>query len=222
MVSELGFLSGPEKFCYSQDAHPIMQKRPAKGIGYDLTKYIPNMSKLTLPLRSLLKCDEPWAWFSEHDTALTILQSVLSSAPVLRFYDTNLLTKLQVDASKIGLGACLMQQNQPVAYASRAMSNPEVNHAHMEKELLAIVFGCERFNMYTYGTEIEVLSDHKPLESIFKKPLFKVPPRLRLRLQKYYLKVKYVPGKFLKISDTLFKTFDQTSDPTGNDMHHDT
>lgn len=93
-----------------------------------------------------------------------------------------------------------MQQNQPVAYASRAMSNPEVNHAHMEKELLAIVFGCERFNMYTYGTEIEVLSDQKP----------KVPPRLRLRLQKYYLKVKYVPGKFLKISDTLFKTFDHT------------
>ena len=71
-----------------------------------------------------------------------------------------------------------MQQNQPVAYASRAISNPEVNHAHMEKELLAIDFGCERFNMYTYGTEIEVLSDHKPLESIFKKPLFKVPPRL--------------------------------------------
>ena len=115
-----------------------------------------------------------------------------------------------------------MQQNQPVAYASRAMSNPEVNYAHMEKELLAIVFRCERFNMYTYGTEIEVLSDHKPLESIFKKPLFKVPPRLRFRLQKYYLKVKYVLGKFLKIADTLFKTFDQTSDPTGNDMHHDT
>ena len=52
----------------------------------------------------------------------------------------------------------------------------------MEKELLAIVFGCERFNIYTYGTEIEVLSDYKPLESIFKKPLFKVPPKLRLRL----------------------------------------
>ena len=151
-----------------------------------------------------------------------VFSSVLSSALVLRFYDTKLPTKLQVDASKIGLGACFMQQNQPVAYASRAMSNPEVNYAHMEKELLAIVFGCERFNMYTYGTEIEVLSDHKPLESIFKKPLFKVPLRLRLRLQKYYLKVKYVPGKFLKIADTLFKTFDQTSDPTGNDMYHDT
>ena len=81
------------------------------------------MSELTAPLRSLLKCDVPWAWFPEHDTALTKLKSVLSSAPVLRFYDTNLPTKLQVDTCKNGLGACLMQQNQPVAYASRAMSN---------------------------------------------------------------------------------------------------
>ena len=42
--------------------------------------------------------------------------------------------------------------------------------------------------MYTHGAEVEVHSDHKPLESIFKKPLYKVPPRLqrmRLRLQKY-------------------------------------
>ena len=65
--------------------------------------------------------------------------------------------------------------------------------------MLAIVFECERFNMYTHGAEVEVHSDHKPLESIFKKPLYKVPPRLqrmRLRLQKYDIKVKYVPGKF--------------------------
>ena len=95
-----------------------------------------------------------------------------------------------------------MQQNQPVAYASRAMSSSEIGYAQIEKELLAIVYGCQRFNMYTHGAEIEVLSDHKPQESIFKKPLFKVPPRLqrmRLRLQKYHLKVRYVPGTFLHI-----------------------
>lgn len=81
-----------------------------------------------------------------------------------------------------------------------------------------------RFNMYTYGAEIEVLSDHKPLESIFKKPLFKVPARLqrmRLRLQKYNLKVRYVPGKFLYIADTLSRAFDQSNVPTDDDMHHD-
>ena len=79
-----------------------------------LAKYIPNMSELTAPLRFLLKSEVPWTWFPEHDTALVKLKSVLSSAPVLRFYGTSLPTTLQVDASKSGLGACLMQQNQPV------------------------------------------------------------------------------------------------------------
>ena len=111
-----------------------------------------------------------------------------------------------------------------MAYASRAMSSSEINYAQIEKELLAIVYGCERFNMYPYGAEIEVLSDHKPLESIFKKPLFKVPPRLqrmRLRLQKYNLKVRYVPGKFLHIADTLSRAFDQSNVPTDDGMHQD-
>ena len=95
-----------------------------------------------------------------------------------------------------------MQQGQPVAYASPALSNSEINCAPIEKEMLAIVFGCERFNMYTHGAEVEVNSDQKPLE----KPLFKIPPRLqrmRLRLQKYDIKVRYVSGKFLYIADTL-------------------
>ena len=60
-----------------------------------------------------------------------------------------------------------MQQNQPVAYASRAMSSSEISYAQIEKELLAIVYGCKRLNMYTNGAEIELLSDHKRLESIF-------------------------------------------------------
>ena len=126
MVSELGFSPCPEKFSAIHNMPTPSckqdQERLLGMINY-LARYIPNMFELTAPLRSLLKCDVPWAWFPEHDTALTKLKSVLSSAPVLRFYDTNLPTKLQVDACKNGLGACLMQQNQPVAYASRAMSN---------------------------------------------------------------------------------------------------
>ena len=145
-----------------------------------------------------------------YHTTLAKLKSVLGSAPVLRFYDTSLPTTLQDDASQSGLGACLMQQGQLLAYASRAMSNPEINYAQIENELLAIVFGCERFNMYTYEAETEVLLDHKPLESIFKKTLYKVLPRLqrmRLRLQKYNVKVRYVPGNCLYIAETLSRAF---------------
>ena len=182
IVSESGFSPDPEKISAIHNMPTPSCKQDLQrllGMINYLSKYIPNMSELTAPLRSLLKSDVLWAWFPEHETALTQLKSVLSSAPVLRFYDTSLPTTLQVDASKSGLGACLMQQGQPVAYASRAMTNAEINYAQIEKEMLAIVFGCERFNVYTYGADIEVLSDHKPLESIFKKPLYKVPPRLQ-------------------------------------------
>ena len=174
VVSELGFSPDPEKISAIHDMPTPSCKQDLQrllGMINYLAKYIPNMSELTAPLRSLFKCDAPWAWFPGHDTVITKLKSVLSSGPILRFYDNNLPTTLQVDASKSGLGACLMQKNQPVANASRAMSNSEVNYAQIENELLAIVFGCERFNMYKYGTEIEVLSDHKPLES-FLKSLF--------------------------------------------------
>ena len=69
---------------------------------------------------------------------------------------------------------------------------------------------------------MEVHSDHKPLESIFKKPLFKVPPhlqRMRLCLQKYDIKVKYVPGKFQYIADTLSRACDESSMPSDSEMH---
>ena len=117
-----------------------------------LSKYIPNMSELTAALRSLHKGDVSWAWFPEHDSALTKIKTVLSSAPVLRFYDTSFPNTLQVDATKNGLGTCLMQQGQPVTYASRALSNSERNYAPIEKEMLAIVFGCKRYSWSWSGS----------------------------------------------------------------------
>ena len=92
------------------------------------------------------------------------------------------------------------------AYGSRALTA----YAQIEKELLAIVYGCEKFHQYLYGRDIKVESDHKPLESIFKKPLHQAPMRLQrmlLRLQRYTLKVTYKPGKELYIADTLSRAF---------------
>ena len=67
--------------------------------------------------------------------------------------------------------------------------------AQIEKELLGVVFVCERFHQYTYGRDITVHSGHKPLEAITNKPLACVPPRMQRmfpRLQRYNVKVVYV------------------------------
>ena len=87
-----------------------------------------------------------------------------------------------------------MQKGQPVAYASRSLTETERNYTQIEKELLAIVFGTEKFNQYTYGRRVIVESDHKPLETISKKPLVSAPKRLQrmlLRLQKTKILLQY-------------------------------
>ena len=67
----------------------------------------------------------------------------------------------------MGLGAVLLQDDQPVIYASRALTDTE--HRYMERELLGIVFGLERLHHYTFGKPIMVETDHQPLTSIWKK-----------------------------------------------------
>ena len=175
-----------------------------------LSSFIPNVSAITAPLRALLKKDAQWIWYHEHDRSLENIKKVLTSNPVLKFYDVDKPATLQVDASLHGLGACLLQEGHPVAYASRSLTKAEEQYAQIEKELLAIVFGCERFHCYTYGVKVDVQSDHKPLEPIMKKPLSQTPPRIQrllIRLQKYQLEVRYVPGKYLYIADTLSRAF---------------
>ena len=173
IVNKEGFTPDPHKVSAIFDM-PVPQSNDLQrllGMTNYLSKYILNMAELIAPLRTLLRKGVVWAWYPEHDAALAKLKSVLPSEPVLRFYDINLPTTLQVDASKGGFGACLLQNDQPVAYASRVMTSAEQSHAQIEKELLAIVFGCERFNMYTYETDIDVIADHKPPRVNFQKPL---------------------------------------------------
>lgn len=118
---------------------------------------------------------------------------------------------IQSDASDKGLGATLLQQGQPVAFASRALTAAEQSYAQIEKECMAIPFACERFNQHLDGREtITVKMDHKPMVPIFTKSIFKAPKRFQrmiLRLQKYNLKVQYCPGSWMYIADMLSRAY---------------
>jgi hypothetical protein len=147
--------------------------------------------------------------------AYDILISLIAQSPVLKYFDLYSDITISVDASSEGLGACLLQGSQPVAYASRALNRAECNYAQIEKEMLAIVFSATKFHQYIYGNTVTVETDHKPLESLFKKALCKAPQRIQrmmLKVQQYDLKVKYVPGETLYIADTL-SCASQTSSP---------
>ena len=140
---------------------------------------------------------------------------MISNTPVLTFFDPKKQLTLEVDASKHGLGAAIYNEGKPIAFASKALNATEQNYAQIEKELYAILFGCVRFHQYIYGRRTIVHSDHKPLESIMKKPLSTAPPRLQrmlLQLQKYDIKVKHVPGKSIPVSDALSRQHLSTVD----------
>ena len=103
------------------------------------------------------------------------MKELVKEAPVLQFFDNNIPLMIQCDASRKDFGAALRQDSKLVAFASRALTDTETRYAQIEKELLAIVFSVDKFDLFTFGRIVHVKSDHKPLEYILKKTLHRSP-----------------------------------------------
>ena len=88
------------------------------GLTQYLSKFLPHLSDITKPLRELTQKDTAWMWDHMHQQALDDLKKAVTNTPVLRYYTLQEEVTLQCDASQTGLGAALMQNGQPVAYAS--------------------------------------------------------------------------------------------------------
>ena len=187
----------------------VKELRQFIGMVNFLGKFMRNLSTVIAPLTRLLKKEVSWNWSSAQQEAFQKLKDRLTSAPVLRMYDPLREVTLENDASEFGIGSALMQGGQPVAYASRLLSESERRYAQIEKEMLAVVFGLERFHHYVFGRAVTVVTDHKPLVSISKKPLAKAPRRLQnlsLRAQHYCFNVVYKPGKDIPVADFLSRS----------------
>ena len=128
-----------------------------------LCKFIPNLSYIASPLQTLLEMNVEWNWQPEQAKDLLSLKELITTAPVLKNFNPSRLTDLSVDASSKGLGAVLLQDNHPIAYVSRVLTSYQQNYAQIEKEMLAVAFGCTMFHEYIFGKPtIEVETDHKP------------------------------------------------------------
>ena len=191
-----------------QDVHEL---RRFCGMTQYLSKFLPQLSEVQAPLRELTQKGAEWTWGSTHQEAFEKVKMMVCDAPVLAHYRPSLPLSVQVDASQHALGAALMQEGKPVAYASRSLSDAEKRYAQVEKECLAMVYGLERFDQFTFGRSVVVISDHKPLEVIVRKPLCNAPKRLQamlLRLLRYDYSVVYTPGPQLLLADALSRAPD--------------
>ena len=168
----------------------------------------PHLSLNTEPLRALLKKENCFAWDENTNTCFQKIKSQLQEALLrpLRYYDWSKPVTLQCDASLKGLGACIIQNRQPIMFASKSLMDTETRYANIERELLAIVYGCEKFHTYLYSRTFIVEMDHKPLGMISLKNLTVAPAQLQrmlLCLQQYDLVITYQPGREMLLADAL-------------------
>ena len=177
-----------------------------------LGKFIENLSEKAKPLRDLIKKENDFVWGPEQDKSFQVLKQSLVEKPLLGYYDVSKKVRLTCDASQSGLGAAILQDGRPIASASKAMTETQMNYAQIEKELLAVLFACKKFDQYIYGKSVIVETDHQPLVTIFNKPLRSAPMRLQkmmLSLQRYNITLTYRKGKEMYVADTLSRAYIQ-------------
>ena len=154
-------------------------------------RFLPHLPSVLAPLYALLHQSAEWQWGSTEQESFRKSKELLLSSQVLVHFDPKLPVLLACDASSYGIGAVLAHKmpdgtERPIGFASRTLSAPEKQYSQIEKEGLACVFGVRRFHAYLIGRHFTLVTDHKPLLSLFQeyKP---IPSHASARIQRWAL-----------------------------------
>lgn len=229
-ITSNGIEPSPQKVASIQNfptPQNITDLRSFLGLCNQLSDFHPDYAHMTLELRSLLGKNVAWQWLPEHQQAFEKVKEFLASKALLNYFDPNLKTQLLTDASRLhGIGFALIQINakgEPclIQCGSRSLNGAESRYATIELEALAIAWAVHKARHYLLGCpHFEVVTDHRPLVGIFKKPLPDIDnPRLqrfRERVAGFHMSVTWVPGKIHLVADALsrYPVFQPQSDCT--------
>ena len=171
-----------------------------------LNRYTPKLAELCSPLRKLILKDSHYSPGDPEHSAFDAIKAEFKKKIILPYFDRNKETILQTDASKKGFGAVILQEEQPIYYASRALTSAEKNYQNLEHEAQAAVWGMEKFHYFLYGRKFILQTDQKPLVSIFRKHMIDVSPRIQritIRAWQYDFVPQHIPGRINVIADSL-------------------
>ena len=121
-----------------------------------LQPFLPHLASKTTFLREQISS---WDWNPSTDIALQILKQWICKTllnTTLAYFDHTKPVVKQTDASEYGLGAALLQDGRPIAFASKTLTDIETQYANIEHKCLSVCFGLEKFHTYIYGHHITV------------------------------------------------------------------
>ena len=177
-------------------------------IGY-FRRFVPNFSILSAPLTNLLQKNVKFVWNVECEESFKKLKAIICNPPILRLPNFNKPFKLAVDASSIGIGAVLLQEDDnsiehPISYYSKKLSKCQCNYSTIEKEAFALISAIKHFSVYLEYGKVIVYTDHNPLVFIhrYKNNNSKLL-RWALILQPYDLDIVHIAGRKNVLADFL-------------------
>ena len=174
IVSAAGILPDKDKID-AVGTYPVpdtkTKLRSFLGLATFYSKFIQNFSHIACPLHALQAKNAVYQWTPASQSSFDTIKTKLTSAPVLTHPDFKNHFILHTDASDTAVGVALCQiqddnSERPVAYSGRALTSPEKNYTTTEKELLAVVFGVEKFRPYVYGSRCTVFTDHAAIKPL--------------------------------------------------------
>lgn len=211
VVSEKGITTDPEKINAVRN-WPVPQNkkqiRSFLGFCSYYRKFIKGFSSIAKPLYNLTKNASRFEWTTQCQETFNSLKQVLTSSSVLSFPKENGMFILDTDASNLGIGAVLSQEQngieKVIAYYSRTLNNSEKNYCVTRKELLAVIDSIKSFHHYLYGRGFVVRTDHISLKWLMSfKNLEGQLARWLERLQQYDFEIIYRKGQSHKNADGL-------------------
>ena len=172
------------------------------GLAQFCSKFVPHFATVTSSLWDLTKQDSQFKWGDTEESAFQTLKKHLCQAPVMAYFSVGAKTRLTVDASPVGLGAILEQQQpdgawRPIYFASRKTSAVESRYSQFEREALAVYWACKKFHLYLSGSHFEIRTDNKALLRTLLPN--STPPSARLErwilyLQQYNYTLSHISG----------------------------
>ena len=162
-------------------------------------RFIPRLSTMKEPLTKLTRNGQPFVWQAEQKKAFNLLKSSLCKDAMLRIFDPKQEVVLRCDASPVGIGAVLEQQQRPVLFVSKTLSVAERNYAQIEREALAIVWTVRRLHKYLIGGNFVLVTDNQPLQFIFN-PSKAIPTVAAARIQRWALFLMGYDFKIVRVS----------------------